>query len=173
MSIVGAPPLTPAERTALEQDYRLHPDPLVRRRCHIVLLAPEMETQGEIARAVRCSTDTVQRALALFRAGGRSALGRRPVAPTHPHKRTLAWQKELAQAMERGPEACGVSRPTWTAVLLIAHLRAATGILTDERTVRRGLESLGFVCRRPTWTVRHKAEEQPEYQEKRTGSSRC
>jgi transposase len=173
MAIAGAPPLTPAERAVLEHDYRRHPDPLVRRRCHIVLLAAELATQGEIARAVRCSTDTVRRALDLFRAGGRSALGRLPVSLTHTHKRTLAWQKELAQALERGPEACGVSRPTWTAVLLIAPLLATTGILTGERTVRRGLESLGFVCRRPTWTVRHKAEEQPEYQGKRKGSSPC
>ena len=173
MAIAGAPPLTPAEQAALEHDYRFHPDPLVRRRSHIVLLAAQLETQGEIARIVRCSTDTIRRALDLFRAGGRSALGRLPTLATHTSKRALVWQKELAQTMERGPEACGVSRPTWTAALLVLQLVATTGILTSERTVRRGLESLDFGCRRPTWTVRHKAEEQPEYAGKRQGSSRC
>jgi transposase len=173
MAIAGAPPLTPAEQAALEHDYRFHPDPLVRRRRHIVLLAAQLETQGEIARIVCCATDTIRRTLDLFRAGGRSALGRLPAPAAHTSKRTLAWQKELAQALERGPEACGVSRPTWTAALLVLHLVAAPGVRTSERPVRRGLQSLDFVGRRPTWTVRPKAEEQPEYEGKRKGSSRC
>jgi len=42
----------------------------------------------------------------------------------------------------------------------------------SERTVRRGLALLDYVCRRPTWTVRHKAAEQPDYLPKRRGSRR-
>ncbi|MGH9208888.1 MAG: helix-turn-helix domain-containing protein [Acidimicrobiales bacterium] len=161
------------ERAALDHDYRYDPDPLVRRRSHIVLLASDLETQGEVARVVRCSPDTVRRTLALYRQGGRSRLRRTPALAWHAAKRTLAWQKEQATAVEQAPEACGVPRPTWTAPLLAQHLAARTGIAVSEQTVRRGLDSLGFVCRRPVWTVRHKAEEQPDYLPKRPGSKRC
>jgi transposase len=72
--------------------------------------------------------------------------------------------------MERGPRACGVPRPAWTAPLLERYLEATTGIVVSERTVRRGLDSLGYRLGRPTYTVRHKAEEEPDYVPKRRGS---
>jgi transposase len=138
-----------------------------------VLLAYSLPNQVEIAQAVRCSLDTVQRALALYRKGGRSAFRTRPRTRTDPvRKRTLVWQKALARAMQAGSATCGVARPTWTARLLAAYLKEQTGIAVGERTVRRGLKSLGYVCRRPTWTVRHKAEEQPDYGPKGQGSKR-
>jgi hypothetical protein len=118
LAVASAPPLSARERAALEHDYRYDPDPLVRRRSHIVLLASELETQSELARVVRCSSDTVRRTLALYQQGGRSFLRRTPALEWHTAKRTLAWQKALAAALERGPEACGVARPTWTAPLL-------------------------------------------------------
>src|SRR6266851_2994737 len=61
----------------------------------------------------------------------------------------LSWQRELAGAMRRGPRACGVPRPTWTAPLLARYLAEKTGVAVGERTVRRGLDLLGYVCRRP------------------------
>jgi transposase len=165
--------LSARERAALDHDYRYDPDPLVRRRSQIVLLARDLETQSEVARVVRCSPDTVRRTLVLYQQGGRSGRRRTPAIEWHTAKRTLAWQKALAAAVERGPEACGVARPTWTAPLLAQHLAEQTGIAVSEQTVRRGLDSLGYVCRRPVWTVRHKAEEQPDYLPKRKGSQCC
>jgi transposase len=173
MAVAGAPLLSAAERTALEDDYRYGPDRLVRHRSHMVLLSTELETQIEVAQVVRCSPDVVRRTLALYRDGGRMALRRRRPQKARAAQRTLSWQKALADAMEPGPEACGVPRPTWTAPLLADYLAEKTGIVVSERTVRRGLESLGYVCRRPTWTVRHKAEEQPDYLPKRKGSRPC
>jgi transposase len=172
MAIFGAPLLSDEERTALEHQYRHGPDRLVRQRSHIVLLATELETQIEVAQVVHCSPDAVRETLSLYRHGGRSALRRRRPRAPHAAKRTLAWQKALAAAMEQGPEACGVARPAWTAPLLACYLTEKTGVAVSERTVRRGLESLGYVCRRPTWTVRAKAEEQPDYLPKRKGSRR-
>lgn len=164
--------MTAAEQAALEHDYRYDPDPLVRRRSHILLLATELQTQGEVARVVRCSTDTVRRTLSLYQQGGRSHLRRPPALGWHAAKRTLVWQKELAQALAQGTAACGVARPTWTVALLGQHLAAKTGVTVSEHTVRQGLESLDYVCRRPTWTVRHKAEEKPDYLPKKRGSKR-
>ena len=173
MAVAGAPLLSCEERAALKHDYRHGSDRLVRHRSHIVLLSTELETQIEIAQIVHCSPDVVRRTLALYRAGGRTALRRRKAQTMRAAGRTLSWQKALAEAMEQGPEACGVSRPTWTAPLLASYLAEKTGTTVSERTVRRGLESLDYVCRRPTWTVRHKAEEQPDYLPKRKGSKRC
>ena len=78
----------------------------------------------------------------------------------------------LAEAMRLGPQACGIPRPTWTAPLLASYLAEKTGIAVGEQTVRHYLALLDYVCRRPTWTVRHKAEEQPDYALKRRGSRR-
>src|SRR5438105_5209796 len=51
--------------------------------------------------------------------------------------------------MQAGPEACGVPRPTWAAPLLAKCLKARAGVEVGERSGRRGLESLGYVLRRP------------------------
>src|SRR3989304_4866942 len=68
--------------------------------------------------------------------------------------------------------ARGIPRPTWTAPLLAKYLAEKTGIAVGEWTVRHHLALLDYVCRRPTWTVRHKAEEQPDYAPKKTGTQR-
>ncbi|MGQ9684669.1 MAG: helix-turn-helix domain-containing protein [Anaerolineae bacterium] len=170
MALWGMPPASAAEIAALERDYRYADKRIVRQRSQIVLLAFDLNTQAEVARAARCSVDTVRRVLHIYRQGGRAALRQQP-------KRargcvSLAWQKALAEAMRLGPQACGIPRPTWTAPLLSAYLAKVTGIAVSERTVRRGLALLDYVCRRPTWTVRHKAEEQVDYLPKRRGSRR-
>lgn len=173
MSVVGAPVLSPKERAALEHDYRYGNDRLIRQRSHIVLLATQLDSRIAVARVVHCSPDTVGQTLSLYQHGGRSALRRRrSLKPRRSTRRTLDWQKALAQAMERGPAACGIPRPTWTAPLLARYLAETTGITVSERTVRRGLESLGYRLGRPTWCVRHKAEEEPDYLPKRPGSKR-
>src|SRR5216683_7142527 len=171
MPVWEMPPVSVAELAALEHDYRYGESRLVRQRSQIVRLAYALETQVEIARAVRCSVDTVRRALALYRAGGRAAL-RRPRQVSRAGQTGLGWQRELAGAMRRGPRACGVPRPTWTAPLLARYLAERTGVEVSERTVRRGLDLLGYVCRRPTWTVRHKAESEADYLPKAAGSER-
>src|SRR5207248_1886582 len=146
------PPVTAEQLAALEHDYRFGSD---RRRPEgtrasgagalwaIVLLAYELDPRRQIARVVRCSATTVRRTLSLWAHGGRSALVRRP-SLAHVARRTLAWQKELARAMDAGPEACGVPRPAWSAPLLARHLAQVTGVEVSERTVRRGLASLGY-----------------------------
>jgi transposase len=166
------PSLSATERQALERAWRYGETRLIRQRSQIVLLAYDLATQAQVARAARCSRATVNRTLQRYRALGRQALPRCvPLIP--PAARvTPAFRQELATAMERGPRACGVPRPTWTAPLLAEHLAKQTGVTVSERTVRRELAALDYVCRRGTWTVRHKAEEQPDYVPKRKGSKR-
>ena len=171
MAVWGMPSVSADELAALEHEYRYAPSRLVRQRSQIVLLAYEVDSQAAIARVVRCSIDAVGQTLQRYRTGGRTALRRQPSYQSR-GRVTLVWQKALAEAMRRGPQACGVPRPTWTAPLLATYLAEQTGIVVSERTVRRGLALLGYVCRRPTWTVRHKAEESADYLPKRQGSKR-
>ena len=166
------PPLTAAEQAALEHNYRYGPTRLLRQRSQIVLVAYELDNQTAVGRVVRCSRATVNRTLQRYRQGGRAALPRPDTRATVALWKQPLWRARLTRAMEAGPLACGVPRPTWTAPLLARYLTEQTGFPTGERTVRRGLEDLGWVCRRGTWTVRHKAEEYPDYSPKRTGSKR-
>ena len=125
-----------------------------------------------MGRAVRGSRATVNRTLQRDRQGGRAAWPRPDRRRTPALWKPPFWRARLTHAMEAGPRAGGGPRPTWTAPLLARSLTQQTGLRTGERTVRRGLADLGFVCRRGTWTVRHKAEEQPHYAPKRRGSKR-
>lgn len=170
MPVRGMPSLSANERLALEHDYRYGSSRQLRQSSHVVLLAYDLDNQAEVARVVRCSRATVHRALQRYRTGGRSALSRRPPSRHRPARVTSAWRQALAQAMEQGPRAFCVPRPTWTAPLLATSLTEQTGVAVSERTVRRGLAALDYVCRRGTWTVRHRAEEQPDYLPKPPGS---
>jgi len=171
MAVWGMAPLRSEARAQLEHDYRHSKNRLHRQRSQIVLLCTELSSQAEVARMVRCSSDTVQRTLTLYHAGGVAALRPR-LRLKYSRRRTVEWQKALSLAMQAGPEACGVPRPTWSVPLLVEHLAQLTGISVSLRTLRRGLASLGYVCRRGTWSVRHKAEEDPDYAPKGRGSRR-
>jgi len=172
MALRGMPALDPETLTKLEHDYRYGATRILRQRSHIILLATTLGTQAEIAEVLRVHRRTVARTLDRFREGGLSALPRpRPEQP--PSLRVDAtWQALLVQAMEQGPEACGVPRPTWTAPLLAQYLAERTGLRMSERTVRRYLQQHDYRLGRPTLTVRHKAEEQSDYVPKRRGSKR-
>src|SRR5712691_279694 len=109
------PPLTAAEQAALEHDYRHGKTRLIRQRSHLVLLASELDSQAAIARGVRGSRATVNRTLQRFRTGGRPALPRRDTRRVAALWQPPLWRARLTRAMEAGPRACGVPRPTWTA----------------------------------------------------------
>jgi len=46
---------------------------------------------------------------------------------------------------------------------LAVYLAERTGHRFHLETVRRHLHAAGYVCKRPTWTLKRKAEEQPEW----------
>jgi transposase len=110
--------------------------------------------------------------LTRFREGGPAAWARRPSRQSYHKSVTPAWKAALAHAMEQGPEACGVPRPTWTAPLLAAYLAEQTRIRVSERSVRRYLAQLGYRLGRPTHTMQPKAEAQPDYGPKAPGATR-
>ena len=61
---------------------------------------------------------------------------------------------DLATLIEVPPDLPG---------LLADYLATATGVAVSPETVRRALHAAGYVCKRPTWTLKRKAEEQAEY----------
>jgi transposase len=128
----------------------------------MVLLAHRGKTAPEIARLTFRRPRTVVRALQRFGAGGAAAVPYR-IAPGGPPTVTEAWRAELVRVVELDPRAVGVKSAVWTTRLLAAYLAEATGVAVSLETVRRRLHAAGYVCKRPTWTLKRKAEEQAQY----------
>src|SRR6266699_2088854 len=72
-------------------------------------------------------------------------------------------ERELVRVIELDPHEVGVSSANWTTELLAAYLSKHPGIAVSLETVRVYLHAHGYVCKRPTWTLRRKAEEQAGY----------
>jgi transposase len=77
---------------------------------------------------------------------------------------TPAWEAELLRVIDLDPHTVGVLTPNWTTQLLAEYLAAHTGIALGLETVRTALHAHDYVCKRPTWTLKRKAEAQPDYE---------
>jgi transposase len=156
------PPLSDTQVTELQQLYNTTPHAKLRLRSHIVLLAQQGRSVAEIAAIVLRSRDTVERVLKGFLQGGIAALPPR-TAPGRTPTVTPEWQAELLRVIDRDPHTVGVSSAHWTTGLLTTYLATKTQITVTAETVRLYLQKAGYVCKRPTWTLKRKAEEQPGY----------
>jgi transposase len=128
----------------------------------MILLALQGDKVSQIARLVLRSEDTVARVLNRFLAAGLDAVPRRK-PPGRERRVTAAWEAELLRVIELDPHEVGVSSANWSTEVLAAYLGQHTGIHVTEETVRVYLHTHGYVCKRPTWTLRRKAEEQADY----------
>ena len=108
------------------------------------------------------SEDTVARVLKRFGAGGLDAIPRR-TSPGRERAVTGAWEAELVRVIELDPHEVGQGTANWTTELLAEYLGQQTGITVTNETVRVYLHAHGYVCKRPTWTLRRKAEEKADY----------
>ncbi len=164
---------TPEARAAVEDWYERADEPETRTRCQMVLLAGEQGLRpSQIAPLVRRDVATVRRVLRRFIEDGLGGLPRR-YAPGPTPTVTLAWVEELRRVIDLDPRAAGVASANWTTGLLAGYLAGQTGIAVDQETVRRYLHRLGSVCKRPTWTVEHKAQAQAGYLGNACGRSCC
>lgn len=159
---VRLPALDEHLQAELRHRYQETRDAETRTRYQILLLALDGLTSMQIAPLVCRSQDTVVRVLKRFLQGGLEAVPRR-TAPGRPRTITPTWEEELLRAIELDPHEVGVVSANWTTQLLADYLAEKTGIVVTEETVRIGLHAHGYVCKRPTWTLRRKAEEQPAY----------
>jgi transposase len=155
-------PLSAAQRTEVEAAYNATADAETRLRYRMVLLAHRGQAAPAIARLTVRGPDTVVRVLRRYATGGLAAVPYR-VPPGPPPTVTEAWRAELVRVVELDPRTVGVKSAVWTTGLLAAYLAAATGVGVSLETVRRHLHAAGDVCKRPTWTLKRKAQEQAEY----------
>jgi transposase len=165
---ITLPPLDPATLTELRQRYEDTPNVESRTRYQMLLLAQQEYKVPQIARMVLRSEDTVARVLNRFLAAGLDAVPRRS-PPGRERRVTAAWEAELLRVIELDPHEVGQETANWTTELLAEYLGQQTGIQVTEETVRVYLHAHGYVCKRPTWTLRRKAGEQADYVGKECG----
>ncbi|NJO81565.1 MAG: helix-turn-helix domain-containing protein [Blastochloris sp.] len=156
------PPLDAATLHEVRQIYDTTTDARIRLRAQIVLLANQQRSVAEIAELVFRSRDTVARVLHRFLEAGIAALQPR-TSPGKPLTVTPAWETELLRVIDHDPHTVGVPSANWTTGLLATYLAEATGVQVSAETVRVYLHAHGYVCKRPTWTLKRKAESQEGY----------
>ncbi len=71
------------------------------------------------------------------------------------------------RVIELDPHEVGQDTANWTTERLAQYLCEHTGIQVSEETVRVYLHAHDYVCKRPTWTLRRKAEAQARLRGKR------
>ena len=163
MGNTGRLVLDTAARAEVARRYDAARDADTRLRYQIVLLADDGRDAAEIAAVVRRSASTVWRVLARYRAGGAAAVPPRP-RPGYRGRIPIEWEAELRRVIELPPRDVGVDSANWTTPLLADYLAGATGRRFHLETVRLHLHAAGYVCKRPTWTLKRKAEEQPGWE---------
>jgi transposase len=149
-------------QTELRRCYKEAHDAETRTRYQMLLLALDGHTSTQIARLVCRSQDTVLRVLKRFLYGGLEAVPRRS-APGRRRTITPAWGAELLRVIELDPHEVGVASANWSTQMLADYLDEQTGIRVTEETVRIYFHAHGYVCKRPTWTLKRKAAEQTNY----------
>ena len=159
---ITLPPLDEQSLSDLRHRYDEASDAETRTRYQMLLLSAKGQTSTQIARLVLRSQDTVVRVLKRFFTGGLDAVPRR-TAPGRERRVTAAWEAELLRIIELDPHEVGEETANWTTERLAEYLGQQTGIQVSEETVRVYLHAHGYVCKRPTWTLRRKAEEKVDY----------
>jgi transposase len=124
-------------REAVAERYERAGGPIERTNAHIVLLADEGRSVAEIAWLVRRGRDQVGEIVHRFQHEGVDGLA--------PRKHT--------------GRPLGVTS-VWTTRLLADYLARTTGHRTGIEAVRVHLHRLGYVCKRPTWSLKRKSTEQ-------------
>jgi transposase len=156
-------PLPPDVRRQVLDRFNNAVDPETRTRYQMILLATDRHlTSAEIAALVFRSHDTVERVLHRFENEGLDAVPRRHGGGPAPVL-TRDAEDELVRVIEDDPHAHGFASANWTTSLLATHLAQSLGISVSLETVRVALHRRGYVCKRPTWTVQHKAQEREDW----------
>ena len=159
---ITLPPLDEQLQAELHHRYEEARDAETRTRYQMIVLAQSGHTAPHIAHLVLRSEDTVERVLKRFLTAGLDAVPRRS-APGRARTVTLAWEAELVRVIELDPHEVSQDTANWTTELLADYLSRQTGVTVSLETVRVYLHAHGYVCKRPTWTLRRKAEEKADY----------
>ncbi len=142
--------LRPAERAQLEASLRAASAFTVR-RAQIVLSSAEGRRPREIARDLRCATQTVRNGIRAFNTAGLTALRAGSSRPRS--AAPVLGQVELERLrtiLHQPPRAFGHARSTWTLALLaeVAHAEGLSPTELSAETIRQALLRLGVGWRR-------------------------
>jgi transposase len=146
-------------REAVAEQYEQASSAVERTNCQVVLLADEGRSLTKISWLVRRGREQVRTILRRFQSEGGAGLLPRP-RTGRPLEVTPAWLAELQRVIEVDPHTVGVDSAVWTTRLLATYLERVTGHRTGIEAVRIHLHRLGYVCKRPTWSLKRKSTEQ-------------
>jgi len=141
-----------AERKKLLSYYRRHPSPDVRLRAHVLLMLADGRSWREIRSIDFVSYDTIAHFKDRF-IGHRmdSLLGKTLVSRSR-------WSEEaeaiLRQALALSPDKLGYLAVNWTVPLLRKHIEHEWGQRPSDLQVRRVLNRLNYVWKRPGLDLR-------------------
>jgi transposase len=161
--------------------YRTTDCPRTRLRAQMIWLSSEGYSVAEIADISQQSDDTVRRWLQRFLDQGWRGLLEAPRSG-RPAAISPAVEQFLAECLQGSPRDFRIARPTWTTALLAQVVRRRLKIAVTAECIRQHLAQVEGVCRRPTWTVKYRAQAQPGYahtcpggrcQGKKAGSQGC
>lgn len=150
----------------LRENYEKTTNVRTRIRIQMVLLRQDGYSVKEIARITGKSDDSVRYWLHRFQRGGCAGLMEAP-HPGRPAQITAEIEAFLRECILQSPREFGVQRPGWTTALLAKVVKRRWKVSVGEECIRQHLQRVGAVCRRPTWTVKHLAERQPGYAQKK------
>jgi len=139
--------LSREERKSLLSAYRNGANVQVSRRAHIVLLLAEGRSYREIGEWMFASNDLIAACVRRYREGGVPAVLQcdNPAAAAVP-----LWLIRIVQwLMTKTPQDFGYFRSRWSCDMLAEVLAWETGERICGETVRRGLQRMDFVWRRP------------------------
>jgi len=161
-------PVRGRQLNRLREMYDQADCPRLRRRVQMVLLAQAGYVIQEIARITRQSAVTVRRWLHRCEAEGCAGLMEAPRSG-RPPAITTAIEAFLREAVVKSPRDYGYARPGWTTALLARLVRRQFKRAVTDECIRQHLAQVEGVCRRPTWTVKYRAQAQPGYAQKKAG----
>lgn len=157
----GSLELSAVDRKALLAVYRSPGEARTARRAHVLLLLADGHTYREIMELLFCSAGFISNVVKDFRDGGLDA-----VMPESNDRSTAlpVWMNRVIDWLcERTPQDFGYFRSRWSCATLAEVLAWETGQRVSPETVRRVLQTAGYVWRRPRPIV---GPEDPEYTEK-------
>jgi transposase len=146
--------------------------PRTRLRVQMVLLCHDSYSVEEIAKITRKSDDTVRYWLHRFQQGGCSGLVEAPHSG-RPPQITASIETFLYACIPQSPRTFKMNRPGWTTALLAKLVKSRFQVHVSDECIRQHLKRVHVVCRRPTWTVKHLAQQQAGYAQKKGQFHAC
>jgi hypothetical protein len=163
-------PLTADERATLETELR-SPSAFTVRRCQILLASAEGQPTSTIARALRCTDQTVRNTIHAFHQRGLAGL--QPLS-SRPHTTATIFDaatcESLRALLHQSPRTFGQPTSLWT-LQLAAEVSFAQGLtprLVSDETIRLALRRLGVAWKRAKHWI---TSPDPAYARKKNGAT--